>query len=842
MLFTRPLSIVVLLSVAVVCLFLSPAAAQWKANGVPVCATVGSRGDLAVIPDGTGGFFASWYDTRDEATNQTDIYLQRVDMFGYPLWINNGIAPNAGVTAQLAPALADDGAGGVFVVWSQGSGPTTLDLYAQRYDDSGNALWTPGGILVCNATDTQYLVTAVSDGSGGVWLAWQDFRYGAADPDVIVNRIDASGNLTWGTSGQSVCSAVGFQRNVRIVSDGLGGCIVAWSDLRGSAYDIYAQRVDSANFIQWVVNGVLVNGATNDQSLDDMVADGLGGAILVWDDSRTGAGTDIYAQRVDGTGANQWASNGVPICGATDIQFDARLTADAAGGAVIVWSDGRDPGIGIYADYIDAAGATQWAWNGKPIAAIGGGIIENAPSVASTGDGVVIAWADDRSGDPHLFAQRLTYGGVEMWTPAGVEVTDAPNGVDEPVTLSDGFGGAVLVWNDGRNGRNDVFAQRLEPVHGEWGQPEPVVWSAGDNPGDQGGYVDLEWWASDRDKQPNTLIAYYSTWRATDSPFATAGDALATTLGKSDGEALRAAVHAAEETWPDATVVTSPGDVARDFDGEAIWVEQGPRNVPVFWEWMSNQVAYYQPGYSYLAPTRADSTGTGTATHYFKVIAHTLDQYVFWESQYVSGHSVDNLAPGSPLMLTATRVGNYVRLDWDPSGLGEPDFGQYVVYRATSSGVTPAPLYLLDTTTEETLWDHDTPPGTPYYYIVTASDLHGNESLPSNEANVDGVTTGVTGGVPALTTLQVAPNVPNPFGDATALHVGMPGDGDVSLEVFDVAGRRVFSRTYPGVTRGWHDIVFDGHDGSGHPLAGGVYFYRVHAAGATLTRKMVLTR
>jgi len=819
----------------------SLAAAQWQPNGVPVCSTVGTRAELGAIPDGAGGFYATWSDSRDAATNIQDIYVQHIDAFGYPVWTINGIAPNPSTDVEGLASLAEDGSGGVFVFWTQGAGSSAFDIYGQHYDESGNAQWTPGGIVVCDAADDQIYVVGVSDGSGGAWVAWQDNRYGASDPDVFVNHIDGSGNLHWGTSGLSVCASIGVQQDVRIIGDGLGGCIAAWTDFRGANSDIYAQRVNGSNVVQWAPNGVLVTGAANDQFLEDMAADGIGGAILAWKDWRVGPAIDVYAQRVNSAGSPLWAANGALICDALNNQYNVRMAADGGGGAVIAWTDERDTGSkGVYADYIDGDGATHWYGDGKAIAALGGGVVQQHPSVASVGDGVVISWWDNHLGSSDVFAQRLTFAGVEMWTPGGVRVTAGTNTGADLLTLPDVFGGALLVWPDLRNnngsGRADVFAQRLEPLHGEWGRPEPTVSSANDNPGDQGGYVDLDWWASDRDKQPYTLISYYSTWRATDAPFAAA------TPDKSDGDALQTAVRAAEATWPDATVVTSPGDIASGFDGEAIWVEEGPQGAPIFWEWMASRTATYQIGYSYLAPTRADSSGAGPATHYFKVIAHTTNQYVFWESSYLSGYSVDNLAPGAPLMLVATRVGNYVRLDWDPSGLGEPDFSQYVVYRATSSGVTPVPLYLLDTTTEETLWDKDTPPGTPYYYIVTATDVHGNESPPSNEANVDGTATGVDDGVPALTALQVAPNTPNPFSGATSLHVGLPSDGDVSLEVFDVAGRRVLSRTYPGVARGWHDIPFDGRDGSGRALAGGVYFYRFHAAGATVTRKMVLTR
>jgi hypothetical protein len=74
------------------------------------------------------------------------------------------------------------------------------------------------------------------------------------------------------------------------------------------------------------------------------------------------------------------------------------------------------------------------------------------------------------------------------------------------------------------------------------------------------------------------------------------------------------------------------------------------------------------------------------------------------------------------------------------------------------------------------------------------------------------------------------------------LRVGLPKASDVAIEVFDVAGRRVRSELTATLAAGWRDIDFDGRDAVGQTLPSGVYFYRVRAAGETITRKMVIAR
>jgi hypothetical protein len=228
----------------------------------------------------------------------------------------------------------------------------------------------------------------------------------------------------------------------------------------------------------------------------------------------------------------------------------------------------------------------------------------------------------------------------------------------------------------------------------------------------------------------------------------------------------------------------------------------------------------------------------GSAVHQFQVIAHAYyNQYLNWPSNVVSGHSIDNLAPAAPLLLTAQRVGADVNLKWNRAVA--PDLRDYSVYRATSSGVTPVPINFLSASEDTVLVDNSVPVSA-LYYIVTAYDVHANQSAPSNEANV-GAPTNV-GNTPPITALTVLQNYPNPFAGTTELQIGLPANSNLSIEVYDVAGRRVSTQTLAQRSAGWQKIAFDGRSDAGQSLPSGVYFYKVTANGTTVTNKMVIAR
>jgi len=88
---------------------------------------------------------------------------------------------------------------------------------------------------------------------------------------------------------------------------------------------------------QWQLNGTVVCDEGGSQSLPAIVTDGAGGAIVVWEDWRSGDHSDIYAQRLDAGGIALWSPSGVPICTAANLQSYPTLVSDGSGGAIIAW-------------------------------------------------------------------------------------------------------------------------------------------------------------------------------------------------------------------------------------------------------------------------------------------------------------------------------------------------------------------------------------------------------------------------------------------------------------------------------------------------------------------------
>ena len=91
-------------------------------------------------------------------------------------WATNGNQASLTIKNQVNAQMISDGAGGTFVVWQDFRTDTLADVYAQRFDMSGNRLWGNNGVAVCTVADAQESPVLCSNGSGGIIVAWQDRR------------------------------------------------------------------------------------------------------------------------------------------------------------------------------------------------------------------------------------------------------------------------------------------------------------------------------------------------------------------------------------------------------------------------------------------------------------------------------------------------------------------------------------------------------------------------------------------------------------------------------------------------------------------------------------------
>ena len=423
---------------------------------------------------------------------------------------NDAVCTAAGTQADAKSCT--DGLGGAIIAWRDARGADD-DIYAQRVQADGTMPWTFNGLSVCSATGTQTGVRLVSDLNGGAILVWQDGRSGIFN--IYAQRLDANGNALWASGGIELTTTTAESKQPEIISDGSGGAIVCWKNYVASNTAVYAQRLSSAGAFLWTPGGVVVRdtslsnvGETQTAKLCEGATSGT--AIIAWSDKRSGT-EDIYAQRLDSSGAAVWAANGIVVCNSAGTQTMPAVGRDGSGGAVIAWRH-QDSQIQTYAQRITSAGSAVWT-NGGEL----GPTMQNIDTVSVESSGststLVVTGGLDRyegtSYDPTTGQPGFGGGAMLIFNqtglpcaPVGVHtggttyllvnamlggqagitdifgtrvnvapasyvysqatVTNATTNQRFPTAVSAGNGTAIVGWEDLRNGNSDIYVSMLK--------------------------------------------------------------------------------------------------------------------------------------------------------------------------------------------------------------------------------------------------------------------------------------------------------------------------------------------------------------------------------------------
>lgn len=94
----------------------------------------------------------------------------------------------------------------------------------------------------------------------------------------------------------------------------------------------------------------------------------------------------------------------------------------------------------------------------------------------------------------------------------------------------------------------------------------------------------------------------------------------------------------------------------------------------------------------------------------------------------------------------------------------------------------------------------------------------------------------------APTQLALHPNFPNPFNPVTHIPITIIKDQHVTIDVFDLNGKRVKQLVNKPLKAGYHQFMWRGINNNNENVASGIYLYRIQAGKSVKTRKMTLIR
>ena len=182
-----------------------------------------------------------------------DIYHQIINEHGKNLWTAGGrlATPQKGNQINPGATIADSS---IILCWTDDNGKNK-DVYLQKFNRHGKALWGRSALPVIKYKGEQFGQKIIPDGKGGAIVSWVDMRNDSTFADIYAQKIDANGKAIWDSLGLKVGSNYNTLKSyLSLVTDDNGGAIAIFKNKRNSKNNIYGQRIfNSGTYVSQIV-------------------------------------------------------------------------------------------------------------------------------------------------------------------------------------------------------------------------------------------------------------------------------------------------------------------------------------------------------------------------------------------------------------------------------------------------------------------------------------------------------------------------------------------------------------------------------------------------------------
>ncbi|MFN9705502.1 MAG: hypothetical protein ACK595_11870 [Planctomycetota bacterium] len=264
------------------------------------------------------------------------LHAQKFDALGQPLW-NGGVRlpvfDQVSLPIAFDPRIASDGQGGAIFAWHFAVG-SAFSARVQRVTAAGSEVFPHNGVDVSTNTNSKFDPAIVwQPATQSIQVAWNERNTAQTTWGIGAQSIDASGARQWGATGVSLLpidTVTKFAPVAARVGAGMAVAVLV-EDLGLLRTSVQLFGVDAAGGPRHAA--VVASSFASDKLRLGLAATPSGTSLLAWTDQRTGA-ADVYGAAVDVAGnlgvtlatatvlgctspANSLIASGRPALGAT---------------------------------------------------------------------------------------------------------------------------------------------------------------------------------------------------------------------------------------------------------------------------------------------------------------------------------------------------------------------------------------------------------------------------------------------------------------------------------------------------------------------------------------------
>lgn len=439
-----------LLYIAFIC---SIAGAQWPdspENNLVICGAGGEQSVVKLATTEDGGCYISWFDNRGGGY---DVYLQRLDATGNAMWQTDGILiADRSYSSTMDFDLAVDADGNAIVVYRQ-SVPGGDGIVVTSVDTTGAIRWhqtvQSGGTFVASP-----VVCTVDN---AIFVGW------ITDDDSKFQKLNSAGNAEWLVPTQ-ISDPAGGYFYVADIHPSIDGSVI-FSAVQYLSFSgnkrLKAQRILGSGSVAWGEQvAVMSNNSLQFGAYPDFVSDGNGGGFFTWYGVNP---LQAFAAHILSDGTHGYGGE-VQVASSLGNTQRVNPIGVADGNAFVIFFrslDNSQSNDGIGVQRLSDNGSRMWGNAGVSLKPTSSSPQYGSFATAKTDQGVALFFTESSSwGNDVVNGVSLDVDGNSQWLPDFISVASTPSGKSRMVAAPTGDG-LVLAWQDDRNGSNDTYGQRV---------------------------------------------------------------------------------------------------------------------------------------------------------------------------------------------------------------------------------------------------------------------------------------------------------------------------------------------------------------------------------------------
>jgi hypothetical protein len=329
----------------------------WGTDGVALSTSPSTfQANPRVVSTSDGSYVFSWI----FSSTPNKVALQKLNVAGAKQW---GVDPilllGTGTENLTYPSLVRSDAGSVILLMSGYSGsflnPQNYRLYTQKFSPAGAPLWgsVPDTVYALGRVSGFFVPKLIPDGNNGAFYVWHDDRNNTGSSFSHVQHITSTDVKLFPVNGSAGSTLPGRLHNDAWVAYTplTGETYMFWYETDAqfqSSYGVYGQKFSTNGTRQWPDSGKAFRPFGGGQPSFIRCSAKDSAAVVFYFDGVTVTNNLVKGFKIDRNGNFLWSGSIINVSSVASSKgrLGGAFTAD--GTSLLVWSDNRVDGNGVY--------------------------------------------------------------------------------------------------------------------------------------------------------------------------------------------------------------------------------------------------------------------------------------------------------------------------------------------------------------------------------------------------------------------------------------------------------------------------------------------------------------